>query len=128
MYLDVLWWILARTDLASIAKEMTIKSSIVTLGSILEAVLQIPGEGIFDPKSKAGVQLRLHRALERKWIPEDQCNVLKKFWDHRNNVHIKLLGEHEFNFYKVEHFNAPNAALLSLMPRLKTWDDKRKKP
>jgi len=68
MYLDVAWWVLARTDLAGIAKEMMINSAIVTLGTIMEAMLQIPGEGIFDTKSKAGVKLRLHRAMERKWI------------------------------------------------------------
>ena len=53
MYLDVIWWVLARTDLSSIAKEMMIKSAIVTLGTILEAMLQIPGHGIFDPARRA---------------------------------------------------------------------------
>src|SRR5437899_1157157 len=47
MYLDVLWWLLARTDIASIAKEMAIKSAIVTLGTILEAIVYIPREGVF---------------------------------------------------------------------------------
>ena len=43
MHLDVIWWLLARTDLTGIAKEMVIKSAIITLASILTAV----GMGVF---------------------------------------------------------------------------------
>jgi hypothetical protein len=34
MYLDVLWWLLSRTDLASVGKQMAIKSAIVTLATV----------------------------------------------------------------------------------------------
>ena len=47
MYLDVLWWIAARTDLSGIALEMVYKSAIITQGTILEAMLHIPNQGIF---------------------------------------------------------------------------------
>ena len=40
MYLDVLWWLTKRTDMtATTAKEMTLKSAIITLATITEAVL-----------------------------------------------------------------------------------------
>jgi hypothetical protein len=63
MYIDVVWWLLARTDISGIAKEMAIKSAIITLGTILEVMLHIPGQGIFA--SMAGVKKRLDRACIR---------------------------------------------------------------
>jgi hypothetical protein len=88
MYLDVLWWLSSRTDIAGIAKEMIFKSAIITLGTITEAVLHIPSEGIFD--SNAGVELRLQKASERGWISTDDCNKLKQLWENRNNVDLRL--------------------------------------
>src|ERR1700688_987069 len=68
MYLDVLWWLYNRTDLAGVAKEMVFKSAIITMGTITEAVLHIPNQGIFD--SNAGVDLRLDRAGALNWISD----------------------------------------------------------
>jgi hypothetical protein len=42
MWLDVLWWLINRTDLVLTGREMAIKSSIITLGTISEATLTIP--------------------------------------------------------------------------------------
>ncbi|HEV2631419.1 MAG TPA: hypothetical protein VGV41_22575 [Pseudolabrys sp.] len=121
MYIDVVWWLLARTDLSGIAKEMTIKSAIITLGTVLEAVLHIPGQGIFA--SMAGVKKRLDRATIRGWLSEQERDSLKQLWDHRNNVHIRLLDTHEFDKYRSEHFNEPRQALKALMANLKSWDE-----
>jgi hypothetical protein len=41
MYLDVLWWLTNRTDITLTAKEMVLKSAIITLASIAEAALTI---------------------------------------------------------------------------------------
>jgi hypothetical protein len=119
----VLWWLSSRTDLAGIAKEMIFKSAIITLGTITEAVLHIPSEGIFD--SNAGVELRLQKASERGWISTDDCNKLKQLWENRNNVHLRLLDSSEFNKYKKEHVNEPFIALKSLMGKLKQWQEAR---
>lgn len=121
MYLDVLWWLSWRTDISNIAKEMVIKSAIITLGSILEAVLTIPREGIFAPASKAGVKLRLNQAQTRGWINEEERDDLKTLWDHRNNVHLRLLDTHEFAKYRTDHFNQPANALATLMQSLSDW-------
>jgi hypothetical protein len=43
MFLDVLWWLSVRTDISSVGKQMVLKSAIVTLGTILEACLYVPG-------------------------------------------------------------------------------------
>jgi hypothetical protein len=123
MYLDVLWWLSSRTDIGGIAKEMIFKSAIITLGTITEAVLHIPSEGIFD--SNAGVELRLQKASERGWISTDDCNKWKQLWENRNNVHLRLLDSSEFNKYKKEHVNEPFIALKSLMAKLKQWQEAR---
>jgi len=116
MYLDVLWWIAVRTDLSGIALEMVYKSAIITQGTILEAVLHIPKQGIFF--SRAGVKKKLEKAVTRKWISQEDCFVLKELWDNRCNVHLKLLGSHEFSKYTPQHVNEPRAALDRLMNKL----------
>jgi hypothetical protein len=128
MFLDVLWWLLSRTDIASVGKQMGIKSAIITLGTIVEAQLWIPGlpkNDMLSAKHGAGVKPRLDEAAKRGWISQEQCTVLKQLWDHRNNVHIKILENSELDLYNVDHVNAPHAALLALMAKLKTWHAER---
>lgn len=43
MHLDVMWWLVSRTDLMLVGRQMALKSAIVSLGTILEAILNIPG-------------------------------------------------------------------------------------
>jgi hypothetical protein len=124
MYLDVLWWLLSRTDIASVGRQMSIKSAIITLGTILEASLHIPGlprTNVLSMNSGSGVKVRLQEATKRGWISQMQCATLQQLWDHRNNVHIKILENSELDLYKVEHVNHPHSALLVLMSKLKAW-------
>ena len=75
MYLDVLWWLLSRTDLASVGKQMSLKSAIITLGMLLEVSLwipRLPRNDVLSKKSGAGVIRRLNEARTRGWITEDQ--------------------------------------------------------
>ncbi len=128
MYLDVLWWLLSRTDLASVGKQMAIKSAIVTLGTLLEVSLWIPGlprTDVLSNKATAGVKPRLKEAAKRSWISQKQCAALEQLWDHRNNAHIKFLENSELDLYQVEHVNSPHAALLILMAKLKAWHAER---
>lgn len=128
MYLDVLWWLLSRTDVASVGKQMAIKSAIVTLGTLLEASLWIPGlprNDVLSAKAGAGVIPRLKEVATRGWISDEQRASLEQLWTHRNNVHIKFLEDSELDLYQVEHVNAPHAALLVLMAKLKAWHAER---
>ena len=103
---------------------MATKSAIVNLGTILEASLRIPGlplSDVLSTKSPSGVKVRLKEATSRGWISEEQRTALEELWKHRNYVHIKLLPNSELDLYKVEHVNAPLAALLVLMSKLKAW-------
>jgi hypothetical protein len=126
MFLDVLWWVLSRTDITSVGKQMCLKSAIITLGTIMEAQIQIPGgqrNYVLSPKSGYGVKARLEEAAKRGWLSQEQCTLLKELWERRNNVHIKLLEDSELDLYKVEHVNAPHEALLAMMEKLKVWHD-----
>ena len=102
---------------------MVIKSAIITLASIMEALLEISAHGIFA--GIKGVKPRLRRACENKWISEKERETLNRLWDHRNNVHIRLLDTHEFNKYRIEHYDEPREALNTLMSRLKLWYERR---
>ncbi|WP_441228861.1 hypothetical protein AB7813_27180 [Tardiphaga sp. 20_F10_N6_6] len=127
MFLDVLWWLSARTDITGVAKQMILKSAIVTIGTILEACLYVPNL----PKSKllsnqcaAGVKQRVDNACTRGWISEPERDALKQLWDHRLNVHQKIAVDSELDLYNRDHVNIPQAALLVLMTRLREWNGK----
>jgi hypothetical protein len=127
MYLDVLWWLLSRSDISSVGKQMSLKSAIVTLGTILEVSLQVPGlprNKVLSKKCNAGVKPRVQDSVKRGWISKEQGTALEQCWEHRNNVHLKLLEKSELDLYTVDHVNAPHAALLVLLPKLKEWNGK----
>jgi hypothetical protein len=114
----------SRTDIASVGKEMAIKSAIVTVGTILEVTLHVPGlpiKEILSTKSPSGVKARLKEATKRGWISEGQCKTLEDLWTLRTNVHLKKLPTSEFDLYKVEHVNAPLEALGMLMSKMQAW-------
>lgn len=124
MYLDVLWWLLSRTDLASVGKQMCVKSAIITLGMLVEVVLWIPTlprDNVLSKKCTAGVIPRLKSAIARGWINEEQGACLENLWNQRNNVHLKFLENSERDLYQVDHINAPHDALLVLMANLRLW-------
>jgi len=126
MHLDVLWWLVSRTDIASVGKQMALKSAIVTLGTILEAMLAIQGlpkNRVLSSKCSAGVKPRVGEAVKRGWISTDEGTALKNLWENRNNVHLKLLPGGEHDIYKVDDINGPHAALLKLMSKLKSLHD-----
>lgn len=75
MFLDVLWWLVARTDIASVARQMILRSAIVTLGTILEACLYVPGlrkSRALSNQSAAGVKVRVEHVMGRGWISQEE--------------------------------------------------------
>lgn len=125
MFLDVLWWLFARTDITSVARQMVLKSAIVTIGTILEACLWVPNlpkTKFLSSQSNAGVKERVDNAHSRGWISDAERIALKQLWDHRNNVHQKIAKSSELDLYNVDHVNVPYAALLVLLAKLKEWN------
>jgi hypothetical protein len=104
---------------------MTLKSAIVTLGTVLEACLSVPNlpkNKFLSNQSNAGVKDRVENAHNRGWISADERDALKQLWDHRNNVHQKIAKDSERDMYNVDHVNLPHAALLNLLVKLKDWN------
>lgn len=127
MFLDVLWWLIARTDITLVARQMALKSAVVTLGTILEACLYVPNlprNKTLSNQSNAGVKLRVENARDRKWITDEQCRALSQLWEHRTNVHQKIAKDSELDLYNSAHVNDPHAALLVLLEQLKAWNGK----
>jgi hypothetical protein len=126
MFLDVLWWLSSRTDITGVAKQMILKSAIITLGTVLEACLYVPNL----PKSKllsnqcnAGVKERVENGHKRGWISKAECEALSQLWDHRTNVHQKKIQtDSELDLYNAERINVSHAALLNLLAKLKEWN------
>jgi hypothetical protein len=122
MHLDVMWWLVSRTDINSVGRQTVLKSAIVTIGTILEATLHIPElprNRCLSTKSNAGVNPRVELAVKQGWISAEEGDALKALWANRNNVHLKLLPNSERDLYKTEHINVPLSALLKLMAHLK---------
>lgn len=126
MFLDVLWWLASRTDITSVARQMILKSAIVTLGTILEACLYVPilpKSKLLSNQSNAGVKDRVDNAHKRGWISEAERDALKELWDHRTNVHQKKIQtDSELDLYNADHVNVPQAALLNLLAKLRDWN------
>jgi hypothetical protein len=126
MFLDVLWWLSSRTDIASVAKQMVLKSAIVNLGMILEAALYVPNlpkSRVLSNQCAAGVKNRVEEAEKRGWISKAECDSLKQLWDQRTNVHQKKMQtDSERDLYTVDHINVPHAALLNPFAKLKEWN------
>lgn len=57
--------------------------------------------------------------IERGFISAHEGAALKELWENRNLVHLHLLPGSEHEIYNVGHINAPHAAVLKLMEKLK---------
>jgi ABC-type transporter Mla MlaB component len=68
---------------------------------------------------------RIENTHKRGWISDAERDCLKQLWDHRTNVHQKKIQtDSELDLYKVDHVNAPLAAVLNLLAKLKEWNGK----
>jgi hypothetical protein len=121
MHLDVLWWLGNRTDITLTAKEMVLKSGIITLATITEAVLTIHRHAGFGPGQE--FKQRINTAVQLGLMEEEDRKLFSNLWDDRCRVHLKKLEGYEFGKYKDEHVTQPRAALDRLLPRLRQWDE-----
>jgi hypothetical protein len=123
MFLDVLWWMTKRTDLAITAKEMVLKAAIITLATISEAVLTIPHQAGFGPSAQ--FKNRLNAAVQLGLIDDKDRTLLCKLWDDRNHIHLKRQETSEFGKYKEPDVDLPRAALDRMLQVLVKWHKDR---
>jgi len=112
MTLDVLRWVIIRTDLRGAVLSMVVKQALFLLGSVCEWLTAASVEG-------KKFKVRTSRLVERGTI----SNVLKVdldwLWDRRNDAHFLLVGELEHERYTVDDVNRAQAAFVALRDALR---------
>lgn len=114
MTTDIFRWLLNRTDISLTAREMLIKQGISIVGAVAEAVVKTVLAGQPGGGNKQNFKKRLETLLKTGRIDQNIKTELEWLWDIRNNVHIMLLEEREFNQYNIGHYNRAVRALISL--------------
>jgi len=106
---DVQHWVLVRTDLAGVAKEMLIKDAIVLLGNIAETLTKIP----LTSKTAQGesYKKRTQRLKDSGIIATGLHVELDWLWDTRCNCHLFLVTMREYGHYTVADYNRAVLAL-----------------
>ena len=100
---DVQHWILVRTDLAGIAKEMLIKDAIVLLGNLAETLTKIPLTT--KAAQKESYKKRTQRLEGLGIITAALHTDLDWLWDTRCNCHLFLVTMREYGHYTVADYN-----------------------
>ena len=113
---DIQHWLLLRTDLSGIAKEMVIKLQIFLIGSIIESATKI------FLKGKCGGHFsKRTEYLETKGIISNQLRIdLDWLWEIRNRMHLFQLDANEWLSidYSVKNHNRVVAAFKGLLDAL----------
>lgn len=113
---DVFRWILNRTDISIVAKEMLIKQGISILGSIAESITKEYLKG--KPGGGKNYKKRLQVLLGDGILGEELKEELEWLWDVRNNLHLMMLSDPEYNKYKMSDYNRAICALSDLRAAL----------
>jgi hypothetical protein len=118
MMTDIFRWLLIRTDITSIAKEMIIKEGICIFGSICESLSTYFLKGkdrklSYKPRTKKFVELGI--------IGNNLKNELDWVWDTRCKEHLYGLDHPEFNHYRVRDYNRAVKAYTQFRDSLKFY-------
>lgn len=119
---DVYLWLLNRTDLSGIAKEMTIKSAIVLIASISET-LAVAGTKVVIGK-KHSFCARCDKMLEKEIISDGLCADLQWLWNARSAIHIYDINHRELEKYNMDDFNRAVLTSKQLEEDLAAWSMK----
>jgi hypothetical protein len=121
MLLDVHLWLLGRTDLAGTARDMVVKATLATTGSIAEAILVDHFAGVIGKRQS--FKTRTKRLVEDGIIPDDLRVELDWLWDMRCRQHLFELDDSEFDFYALDDHRRALRALRGLMRGLQAAYD-----
>jgi hypothetical protein len=102
MMTDVLRWLIIRTDINDVAKNMIIKTVIVLLVSVVEAFTKGVSK-IVKGKIVGNYESRLNMLCEEKIISQEVKDILECAI--RNKVHIPISGEVELSGYQTDDYN-----------------------
>lgn len=113
---DVQHWLLVRTDLSGMAKEMVIKMQIFLLGTVIESITKVYLRGTCGGNFKR----RTTFLLQEGYITEDLQTDVEWIWDLRNNMHLFQLEDIEWSSedYTVANHNRAVRAFRELLDAL----------
>ncbi len=117
--LDVLRWLINRTDLAGTAHEMVIKNAIILMGSICESVSINGTRGIIG-KNHSFCE-RTKRMVARGIITTDLRTRLDWLWAKRTGIHIYELCYQEYDTYNIFDYNKAVTATMELQVALEQF-------
>jgi hypothetical protein len=116
---DVFRWIINRTDLAGIAKEMVIKNVIILMGSICESMAIDGTKGVIGKKHSFCE--RASRMVAEGVIDPDLRDKLHWLWDKRTSIHIYELNHQEYDTYEMADYNKAVTATKELRDSLERF-------
>ena len=113
---DTLHWLLVRTDISGVARQMLIKQQLFLGGTIIESVTRSVLKGSCGGSYVKRVEyLQCHRI-----IPADLKDKLVWLWEVRNNIHLEGLKSSEYHSseYTTESLNKAVLAVRGLCEAL----------
>src|SRR5690606_33525176 len=103
-----------RTDISLTAREMLIKQGISIMGAVAEAVVKTVLSGQPGGRKKQNFKKRVETLFNIGRIDQETKIELEWLWNIRNDVHLMLLDEREYNKYNLSHYNRAVRALTAL--------------
>lgn len=116
---DIHRWLLIRTTIYGVAKEMIIKSGIALLGSICETLAVTGTRGIIGRRHSFCE--RCNRMVNKGIISERICEELVWLWEVRSAIHIYEIDHSEYAKYTLNDYNRAVIAMRELRKVLKEY-------
>lgn len=111
--IDVLNWLINRTDIYGSAKEMVIKNTLVLLASISESFCVVATKGMVGKKKS--FKIRTNIMLENNIIDVSLKEELQWLWNIRDGIHFYELDHMEHGKYKMNDYNKAILAVRNLV-------------
>ena len=122
---DVYLWLINRTDLFGIAREMTIKSAIALMGSINETLAITGTKGTVGRRHSFCE--RCNRMVDKGIIEDPLRQDLHWLWEIRSAIHIYNLDHRELEKYTMNDFNRAVSASRNLRQAISNFHNEKEK-
>ncbi len=120
IFADVLRWLLNRTTLRLIARDMVIKHTIAVMGAVVEGIT-VAAVGRLRQPAGNRFPARLGRLVTAGAINEDLRADLQWLWDLRTNIHIHEAQGLEIDRYPVSDSNRAVRVVRRLADQLNAF-------
>jgi hypothetical protein len=116
---DVLRWIINRTDLGMVAREMVIKEGICLMAAIAESLTKEISAQEQICGNRNGYEKRCKRLNVAGFISDSTESELKWLWATRQNEHLFLATDREMGRYALADYNRAVLAVQALENELR---------